>query len=83
MEGWKESGLPIPVPWGCSNLFLFMNSLSLKVEMLAPTAPLGRLFMQGLMLKNVLLMSTPHFSKIYLLMASLSSFILMPKLFLK
>lgn len=73
VEGWKESGLPIPVPWGCSNLFLFMNSLNLKVEMLAPTALLGRLFMalQGLMFKNFLLMSTPHCSKIYLFMASL------------
>lgn len=81
----RTVGLPTPVPWDGSNLFLFMNSLSFKEEMPpAPTAPLGRLFMnlQALMFRNFLLMTPPYFSRIYLFMDSLSP-VLMPKLFLE
>lgn len=82
----RTVGLPTPVPWDGSNLFLFMNSSSLKAEMSsAPTAPLGRLFMnlQDLMFRKFFLMTPPYFSRIYLFMASLSPFVLMPKLFLE
>lgn len=64
--GWKKLlNFPALVLWGYNNLLLFMNSLSLKVEVSSLTAPLGTLSMTlpALIFKIFLLMSTPHFSR--------------------